>query len=189
MQWKNNQYTWGGVTIFIHWLSAVVIIGLFALGLWMVELTYYDTWYTKAPHLHKSIGILLFLVTLVRLFWKWWNPTPMPLAEHSQLEKRAAHLVHYFIYILLFLIMLSGYLISTADGKAIQVFNWFEIPATLYGIDKQEDIAGVIHFYLAIALIALACLHALGALKHHILDKDVTLKRMIGIRASQGEKQ
>ena len=75
-------------------------------------------------------------------------------------------------------IMLSGYLISTADGRAIEVFSWFEVPATLSDIDGQEDIAGDIHEILAWTLIVLVALHALAALKHHFIDKDTTLKRM-----------
>jgi len=180
MNWKNSRQNWGLITIVIHWLTAICVIGLFILGLWMVELTYYDNWYTKAPNIHKSVGILLFILTLVRIIWKHWNIKPEPVVGHSHVEKKLATIVHSALYILLFLIMLSGYLISTADGRPISVFGWFEIPASLYGIDKQEDIAGVIHLYLAIGMISLVVLHAMGAIKHHFIDKDLTLKRMLG---------
>ena len=60
----------------IHWVSAVVIIAMFALGLWMVELTYYSQWYQRAPHWHKSVGILLMLLTLIRFFWKVVTVSP-----------------------------------------------------------------------------------------------------------------
>jgi cytochrome b561 len=76
-------------------------------------------------------------------------------------------------------IPLSGYLISTADGRAIQVFDWFEVPALVTGIANQEDIAGAVHYWVAVALIALASLHGLAALKHHFLDRDGTLLRML----------
>jgi len=178
MSWKNTENSWGLISILIHWMSAVVIIALFGLGLWMVELTYYDNWYTKAPNIHKSIGILLFLLTLFRLIWRTLNKKPLSLSNHTDVEKRLATLVHWVLYILLFLIMFSGYLISTADGRAIAVFAWFEIPAVIYGYEKQEDIAGVVHFYLACTLIGFALLHALGAIKHHFIDKDITLTRM-----------
>jgi len=75
--------------------------------------------------------------------------------------------------------MISGYLISTAKGKPIDVFGLFELPATLHGLDGQEDIAGMVHEYLAYSLIALAVLHAAGAIKHHVIDKDKTLIRML----------
>ena len=77
--------------------------------------------------------------------------------------------------------MITGYLISTADGRALEVFNWFSIPATISGIEHQEDIAGDIHEILAFSLIAIVVLHAAGAIKHHVIDKDNTLKRMLGL--------
>jgi cytochrome b561 len=76
--------------------------------------------------------------------------------------------------------MLSGYLISTADGRAVEVFGWFSIPATLSGLENQEDIAGEIHEWLAFTLIGLVMLHALAATKHHFINRDATLKRMLG---------
>ncbi|MNR57354.1 hypothetical protein D3C85_1781150 [compost metagenome] len=76
--------------------------------------------------------------------------------------------------------LISGYLISTAEGVAIDVFGWFSVPATLSGLPEQADVAGVIHFYLAWSLVVLAVLHALAALKHHFLDRDPTLTRMLG---------
>ena len=182
MAWKNTTQSWGWISITIHWVTAITVIGLFILGLWMVELTYYDDWYRTAPDLHKSIGITLFILTLFRLIWRLKNATPEPIASHTAVEKRAAAIAHGFIYVLLFLIMVSGYLISTADGRAIEVFGLFSVPATLQGIDQQEDIAGVVHLVLAITLIVLVVVHAAGALKHHFIDKDSTLKRMLSVQ-------
>ena len=76
----------------------------------------------------------------------------------------------------------SGYLISTADGRAIDVFNWFAVPALGELIENQEDIAGDVHFYLAWILIVTASLHAIAALKHHFFNKDDTLKQMLRLR-------
>jgi len=76
--------------------------------------------------------------------------------------------------------MLSGYLISTADGRPISVFGWFEVPALLTSIPNQEDVAGLVHEYLAWGLVILAGLHGLAALKHHFIDRDPTLLRMFG---------
>ena len=78
------------------------------------------------------------------------------------------------------LLMLSGYLISTADGRGISVFGLFEVPASLTGIPDQEDVAGLIHEWLAWALVIFAGLHGLAALKHHFIDHDATLRRMLG---------
>lgn len=163
---------------FLHWSSALVIIGMFALGLWMVDLNYYSQWYQTAPHWHKSIGILLAGVTLLRLFWK--GLTNAPAIEGSELEKKAAQMGHLALYLLLVVIFVSGYLISTADGRGIEVFAWFTVPGAGELFAQQADIAGEVHFYAAWLLIFLATGHALAAIKHHVIDKDNTLKKMLG---------
>lgn len=181
MRWRTTQDHWGGLSILIHWLTVLVVFSLFGLGLWMVELDYYDAWYRKGPDLHKSIGISLFILTVLRIIWRRIEGKPAPLETHTAKEQAIARLVHKLLYVLLISIMLFGYLISTADGRAIEVFGWFQIPATIHGIDKQEDIAGVIHLWLASILIGLVVLHALAAIKHQVFDKDRTLKRMLGL--------
>ena len=67
---KNNIQGYGWLSIVFHWTSAVIIIGMFSVGWWMVDLDYYSPWYTDAPHYHKSVGLLLIALTLVRLLWK-----------------------------------------------------------------------------------------------------------------------
>lgn len=160
-----------------HWLSALFILGLFALGLWMVDLSYYSQWYKPAPHWHKSIGLCLFALTLLRIIWKIL--TPAPKVEGKEWEKSVAKSVHYLLYFMLFTIFISGYLISTADGRSIDIFNWFALPGFGSFIENQEDIAGKIHFYVALFLIGLTALHALAALKHHFINKDNTLRKML----------
>lgn len=179
IQVRNTDQSWGVISIGIHWLVAIIVIGLFGLGLWMTSLSYYDAWYTQGPYVHKSIGVLLFALMVVRLLWRLVNTPTMPLPNHATWEKTVAHVVHLALYVLLFATMISGYLISTADGREIEVFHWFEVPAFTLGIEQQADIAGTIHFYLAVSLTSLVVLHAAGALKHHFLDKDDTLKRML----------
>ncbi|MDD1779584.1 cytochrome b [Enterovibrio sp. ZSDZ35] len=164
----------------IHWLTAITVIGMFAVGLWMVDLTYYSSWYKTAPHWHKSVGILLLSLTLFRLLWRAMKGAPD--ISGSRIEKIAAHAAHHTLYVLLFVIFVSGYLISTSDGRPIDVFDWFSVPALGELFPDQSDIAGSIHYYAAYALIALASLHALAALKHHFIDKDNTLRKMIGDR-------
>jgi len=178
--WRDTEVSYGIATLLLHWLTALVVPALFVLGLWMVELDYYDPWYTRAPEIHKGIGILLFLTILVRLLWRTSNPTPRPEPGLSRFERIASRFAHFALYVLLFAVMLSGYLISTADGRSVGVFDWFEVPAILAGLPGQADVAGRIHLVLAIALVSLAGLHALAALKHHFVDRDRTLLRMLG---------
>jgi len=179
MSLRSSKSSWGSVTVIVHWLMVLVIMGMFALGLWMTSLSYYDIWYKQGPYIHKSVGLILFSLLLFRLFWRWLNTLPLPLVSHAKWEQKLAHLVHMVLYVLLIGIMLSGYLISTADGRSIEVFNWFQIPALPLSIDQQEDTAGAAHFYLAVVLMGSVGLHALGALKHHFIDKDETLRRML----------
>jgi cytochrome b561 len=177
--WRNSLQHYGSISIALHWLVALLVFGLFGLGLWMVELDYYNAWYQRAPDLHKSIGFTLFGLMLLRLLWRYANPRPVPLASLSRWEQRLAGGLHLLFYPLLFALMLSGYLISTADGRAISVFGLFSVPATVTGIPRQEDIAGDLHQWLAYTLIGLVALHVMAALKHHFFDRDGTLMRML----------
>ena len=180
MRWRNTEESYGAVAVALHWLVAMVVLGLFALGLSMRSLSYYDAWYDPAPAIHKGVGILLFFVLLARLAWRFVSPPPRPLPTLTPFTQRAAGLVHILFYILLFAIMLSGYLISTEDGRPIEVFGLFAIPATLTSIPRQADLAGAVHLTLAYCVVALVALHALAALKHQFVDRDRTLMRMLG---------
>ncbi|WP_035414959.1 MULTISPECIES: cytochrome b [Ferrimonas] len=176
---RNTQDRYGWITIALHWLSALAVFGLFGLGLYMVELTYYHPWYREAPLIHKSLGMLLLLATLFRLWWRFSNPSPNAPAGQGRATQVAAKLGHGAIYLLLLTLMVSGYLISTADGRAIDIFNWFSIPALIHGLPQQEELAGTVHAYAAWSLIVLAAGHGLAAVKHQFLDRDNTLGRMI----------
>ncbi len=146
----------------------------------MTGLSYYDRWYNQAPELHKSIGVLLFIATAARLAWLRFAGRPAELAGQPPLERLAARWTHIFLYLLLFGVIVSGYFISTADGRPVEVFGWFAVPAAFSGFEGQEDIAGAVHLILAFTLIALAVIHGAAALKHHLFDRDRTLLRMLG---------
>lgn len=162
-----------------HWSSALLILGLFALGVWMRTLDYYSSWYQTAPDIHKQVGILLLVLTFLRIFWRFKQNKMPALAEHQPWEKLLAKVIHYVMYLSVIIILISGYLIATADNRGIDILGLFEFPAFITAFDQQEDIAGLIHEYVAYFLIACVALHVAGALKHHIIDKDITLKRML----------
>lgn len=177
----NTKDRFGFLTIFIHWLMALALVGLFVLGLWMVELDYYHSWYVKAPDIHRSVGILVFFLLIIRLINRLLDPPPQPVPGTRPAERVAALLVHWLMYLLVLAVVITGYLISTADGRAVDVFGWFQVPATLTSIDDQEDRAGELHYLLAITLMAVATLHTMAALKHHFVNRDSTLRRMLGM--------
>ncbi|WP_028110074.1 cytochrome b [Ferrimonas futtsuensis] len=176
---RNNAQGYGWVTIALHWLSALAVFGLFGLGLYMVDLSYYDPWYRQGPYIHKSLGLLLLGATVLRLVWRFANPTPKAPQGQGRMTRVAAKAGHGAIYLLLITLLVSGYLISTADGRAIDVFDWFSVPALITGLSQQEEIAGTLHEYAAWSLMILALGHGLAALKHQLIDRDNTLGRMI----------
>ncbi|MBX2850078.1 MAG: cytochrome b [Acidiferrobacterales bacterium] len=177
---KNSASNYGLVAILIHWLMATAIIATFALGLWMVELDYYSEWYKSAPDFHRSIGMIIAISLMLRFIWRLINVSPKAEPNIKNWEKKSALCVHYLLYFLVAIVTLTGYLISTADGRSVDVFGWFEVPATITSISNQADRAGELHYYLGIFLMVMASFHALAALKHHFLDKDKTLSRMLG---------
>ncbi|QEY60297.1 cytochrome b [Pseudomonas sp. C27(2019)] len=180
MQLLNSSNRYGLVSIVMHWLVALAVFALFGLGLWMTGLNYYSEWYRTAPALHKSVGVTLFALMLLRVLWRFFTPKPAPLSTHSSSERLLSRLGHGLLYLGIFVVMISGYLISTAEGRGISVFDLFEIPALISGLPNQADLAGAVHFYVAWGLVIFAGLHALAALKHHFIDRDATLKRMLG---------
>ena len=163
----------------LHWLSALLIFGLFALGYWMRTLDYYHPWYQQAPNLHKSFGIMLVLIMLIRMVWRFFTRKPEHMTSHKAWELKLAHIIHWILYLGILLILITGYLIATSENRPIEVFELFNVPAVMAAFEEQEDIAGFIHEWAAYILMAFVGFHILGALKHHFIDKDKTLKRML----------
>lgn len=174
---KDTSAGYGIVSRLFHWLMAIAIFGLFGLGWWMVDLDYYSPYYVSAPDFHRAAGILLFVALLARIVWRAMNTKPDD-AELTPLERKASSVVHWGFYPLLIALSISGYLIATPDGRPIDVFGWFSVPSIIQQ-KGLEDTAGLIHWALAYTVIVLAIVHTLGALKHHIIDKQPTLKRML----------
>jgi cytochrome b561 len=174
---KNDPARYGLVSIALHWLMALLIVGLYFLGDYMVDLDYYHPWYLKAPDLHRSLGLLVAALLVLRLVWRRLNPRPR--AEGHPWERHIAAWMHGMLYVMTGVAAVSGYLISTGDGQGVQVFGLFEVPALNDGFDNQEDYAGLVHEFSTDALLLLALLHGLAALKHHFFDRDRTLRRML----------
>lgn len=181
MQIKNTEKTYGLVTILLHWLSALSVFSMFALGFWMVGLDYMDQWVKTAPHIHKSVGVIFVVVIFARFAWRMSHVRPASLPKYKPWENITSKIVHYVLYLLMVLMFPTGYLITTAKGQSLHVFNWFSIPSVVENISNLEDVAGEVHWLIACSIIGLVVVHSLGALKHHFYDKDVTLKRMFGL--------
>jgi cytochrome b561 len=176
MHVRDTPDGYGIVSRVVHWLMAIAIVAMFGLGVWMVDLDYYSPYYHSAPDLHKSVGILLLIALAFRFGWRVSN-VRQNNDDLSSFERIASWIVHWSFYPLLLALMVSGYLISTADGRPIEVFGLFSVPSP--GENKGlEKTAGDIHEYLAYLVVALAAVHAVGAIKHHVIDRHRTLSRM-----------
>ena len=180
MNMINTSSGYGLLTILLHWIMAVIIICLFFLGDYMVDLDYYDKWYHTAPWWHKSIGLNLLALLVMRTILRISSPSPAPISTHQSWEVNLAKMAHLSFYFLLFTICISGYFIATAKGAAIEMLTDFYIPAITTLNEDQVDLAGNIHQFAAYLLMILAAMHALAAIKHHIIDHDTTLVRMLG---------
>ncbi len=181
MRLLNTATAYGLVSRVLHWGMAAAIVVMFALGLWMRTLDYYSPWYRLAPDIHKGVGIILLGLLVGRFVWRVLTPRPGD-GELRPLDRWASRIVHWGFYPLLLALMVSGYLISTVDGRPIDVFGLFAVPA-VYEQKGMEDRAGLIHESLAYAVIAVASIHMLAALKHHFIDRDDVLRRMLGGRS------
>lgn len=196
-----QRYT--AVAIVLHWAIAFSILFLFPLGLWMHERAEggdLSAEVFRAYQLHKSIGLTVLALSLVRLGWRLMNPPP-PLPKHMPgWERFVAKATHWAFYALMFAIPLSGWLYVSAgwsihDDAPLPVathwFGLFQVPALFglnqAGVELREDVADSAldaHAVLAYAAMALAALHVLAALKHHLFDKDEVLAHMVpGLRA------
>jgi cytochrome b561 len=176
MMIRDTPQGYGVVTRLFHWLMALVIVAMFALGWWMVRLDYYSPYYVSAPDLHRSVGLLLLMALLIRWAWRFGNVHPSD-DELSAFERLSSKIVHEGFYPLLAALMISGYFISTSDGRPIDIFGFVQIPSVI--VDKNlTDTAGYIHRVLAYITMALATVHAAAALKHHVSDHSSILRRM-----------
>lgn len=166
----------GLVSRLFHWLLAIAIVGLFGVGYWMVTLDYTSPYYTKAPAWHEAVGIVVFFAMVLRVCWRIVNPTPS--SDHlTSFERIASKLTHLTLYTVIFVVLVSGYLISTADGRSIDLFLGLEIPSLIHA-PGIESLSGKVHRILSYVTIGLATLHTMAALKHHFVDRDSTLSRM-----------
>lgn len=166
-------------TIFLHWICALLIIFLFGLGIYMTGLDYYSEWYHKGPALHISMGLILLLLMCLRVVWRLAGKKPASLSNYSRPTKIAANLVKYLLYVLVFIVLISGYLITTAEGKSASLFGLINFPSLARLSASSVDRAGLIHELLAWAIVITAVLHAGAALIHHFIIRDRTLIRML----------
>src|SRR3990167_1520285 len=178
MQIKNSVNRYGIVAITLHWLMAVLIIGLIILGLYMVRLPI-SLQKLKFYGWHKEYGLLALFLVAIRLGWRFANISPV-LPDHlAKLQKLAAHAAHYLLYLLMFALPLTGWLLTSAAGLPVSFFSLFVLPDLVAPDENLRMLLILVHEYLGYALIAVICAHAAAALQHHFYHKDDILRRML----------
>ncbi|MFT5720725.1 MAG: cytochrome b561 [Motiliproteus sp.] len=176
---SNTPSSFGWLTRLLHWLVALHILGLIALGWYMVDLSYYDPNYHDSLHYHKAFGMLALTLAACKVLWFCFNIQPAPAASIPSWQEGASKAVHLLLLALMLIIPVSGYFISTSAGDGIDMLGLIEIPALIAVSDSWRDFAISTHEFLAYSLLALTGLHAAAALKHQFIDRDGTLKRML----------
>jgi len=162
----------------LHWLMAFAIIGMFVLGFYMVGLPLSPNKLTLFSW-HKWAGVTIFLLAIVRLSWRIAHRPPA-LPEHmGRVEQRVATAGHRLIYVLMFAIPLSGWLMSSAKGVQTVYFGVLAIPDLLARNSRLGDVLLTVHLSLNLLLIVIIAGHAAAALKHHFIDRDDVLVRML----------
>jgi cytochrome b561 len=165
-------------TRLLHALLALHVIGLSALGLWMVELSYYHPWYYRSLELHKAFGLLAGLVVLLKLGWRLVQPPLPPPATLGPWQAGLARSVHGLLLGLTVFLVATGYLLSTSTGQPVSLFGWTELPALLERSDARGRSMGDLHTWAAWVTIGLVTLHFGAALLHGLVKRDGTLRRM-----------
>ena len=185
MKLRSDSRRWGAVTKALHWIIALAVIGLLCVGLWMIDLPM-SADKVRVYALHKSVGVTVLALALIRIAWRLGEKTRPGLPfGMPQWERAAAWSSHLLLYVGLLLMPLSGWLFNSAANFPLQWFGWLTIPG-LTGPDPEiKVLARAIHHWTAYALIALLSLHVLAALKHHFVDRDETLRRMLPGRNSR----
>ena len=175
---QNTNTSYGWVARLFHWLMAIVFIGLFGVAYTMMDMGPSDTKWALYG-LHKATGMTILGLSMARLWWRLANPVPQLPKTVPSWQIMGANFIHYLLYALMFLMPLSGYLMSVWGSHPISWFGLFTLPMIML---PNKDLAGLAHsahFFFSYILIGAFSLHVLGALYHHCCLKDRVLTRML----------
>ena len=177
MQVRNTTARWGGVAQFLHWLIVALIITQVILALVASERHGMAKLALLARH--KSVGITILMLAVVRLAWRLINPTPLLPLTLKPYERFLANFTHAALYALIFAMPISGWIMSSARGFPVSWLNLFQLPDLVAKNRPLYEAMLQTHEALAWTLGAVATLHLVAALKHHFVLKDTVLRRML----------
>ena len=174
-----QRYT--GVAIGLHWLIGLMIVTSLGVGLYMVRLSLSPD-KLRLYSWHKWAGVTIFMLVLVRSLWRLTHPAP-PLPDDVPVwQRKVAEATHYALYALMIVIPLTGWLMSSAKGFQTVYFGVVPIPDLLAKNEGLGETLALVHRYLNYTMIGLVIAHIAAALKHHFIDKDDILRRMLPAR-------
>jgi cytochrome b561 len=178
MQWRNSANSYGAVGKFLHWGIVILIITQYVIAEAAEEL---PDGLEKLAMItrHKSIGLLVLTLALARIGWKIANrglPQPVPMAPPQRIAAAAGH---GLLYLLLLVLPLSGWAMSSAANYPVAFFGLFELPALVGPDHDLHEALEEVHETLFNGVVVVAVLHALAALFHHFWMKDDSLRRML----------
>ncbi len=188
MSLRNNELRYGTVAAAFHWVIAAVIIFQLWLGLYMGGLPHSDPNQFALVQLHKSVGLTILVLTVLRILWRFTSKVPPLPATMGPVLKALARTSHFLLYILMLAIPLSGWAMASASalGLPIRYFGLFDWPRIWFLADMTREerrpighTMGEVHEILAYSLIALLVIHISAALLHQFVYRDNVLRRMI----------
>ncbi|MFT7560836.1 MAG: cytochrome b561 [Flavobacteriales bacterium] len=180
----NNTPKLSRTTISLHWLVAIFMIGLASIGLIM---KYWEVW--ALYPIHKSLGVLALLIILPRVIWRLKKGWPKPARKGQAYEQILAKVTHWVLISATLIMPLSGMILSWGSGHGFGIFGLNVVPTNHSSINPEEvvpysetfaNIGYILHPWVGYLLVGAVVLHVLGAIKHHVYDKDATFKRIIG---------
>jgi len=177
MTFRNTTRSWGTLSKALHWIIVLLIINQWVLAEQADGLTGLAK--LKMLGYHKSFGMTILVLAVIRLTWRLLNPVPDLSAETKPWERVLAKISHVLLYGLIFAMPLTGWLMSSAKTYSVSWFNLFAFPNLVGKSDYLYDLMLDLHHLLFGLLVTVAGLHIGGALKHHFIDKNDVLKRML----------
>jgi cytochrome b561 len=178
MVMRNTPHRWGAIAQFLHWLIVVLLIVQFTLALLAGDLPAGMKKLTLLAR-HKSFGITILGLAIIRLSWRSLNPTPPLPPTLKPYERALARTTHGLLYLLLFAMPLTGWMMSSARGFPVSWFGFWQLPDLVPKNRSLYEALVTTHGTLAVVLAGVVVLHAAAALKHHFMLKDNVLRRML----------
>ena len=176
---KNTVDNYGSVAKIFHWVIAILIIGMLIFGFILVNLDRANPHREDLISLHKSIGLTILMLIIVRLFWRFINIQPALPITTPWWERIAAKSAHFFLYLFIFVMICSGWSTSSFGGHPVIFWNWLNFSLPVVKNEALSKQAFTVHWLVAWILVTLVTLHVLGALKNHFWDKNYVLRRML----------